>query len=109
MPLQMGISWHVLLSIFMLAQFAGLVSHVPGGLGVFEMVIVLFIVQDVSQAHILGTLLLFRLIYYLFHCQGEHFSCVVVKLEIGYLDCMELIGAEEVGNDQKEGIVFTFV
>ncbi len=64
LPSTMGVSWHTLLSIFTLAQFAGFVSQVPGGLGVFEMVFVLFIAQEVEHTQILGSLLVFRLVYY---------------------------------------------
>ncbi len=67
------------LAIFVLAQMAGLVSHVPGGLGVFEAVMLAgFGATDMHgcagagcagnealQATILGALAAFRAIYYL--------------------------------------------
>jgi phosphatidylglycerol lysyltransferase len=51
------------LCIFLAAVVAGLISHVPGGLGVFESVVLIGL-----RAHtpsILGALLAFRIIYYL--------------------------------------------
>ncbi len=53
------------LAVFMLAQAAGLVSQVPGGLGVFETVVVLLLPDSVGQGAALGSLVAFRAIYYL--------------------------------------------
>ncbi len=55
------------LAIFVLAQIAGLVSHVPGGLGVFEAVMLAGFGAAGNQgleAPILGALAAYRLIYY---------------------------------------------
>lgn len=59
-----GMSYWAFLGIFLLAQLAGLASHVPGGVGVFETVFVLLL-RNVSAPEIMGALVLFRLIYYL--------------------------------------------
>jgi phosphatidylglycerol lysyltransferase len=53
------------LETFLLAQLAGLVSQVPGGLGVFETVIVLLLPADVAAPQALGALVVYRGIYYL--------------------------------------------
>ncbi|KRE88661.1 hypothetical protein ASG87_08765 [Frateuria sp. Soil773] len=56
------------LAIFVLAQMAGLISHVPGGLGVFEAVMLAGFGVAGNQgleAPILGSLAAFRAIYYL--------------------------------------------
>ena len=53
------------LGIFLLAQIAGVVSNVPGGLGVFEAVALLFLAHFFSASAILGSLVAFRTIYYL--------------------------------------------
>lgn len=53
------------LGIFMLAQIAGLVSQVPGGLGVFETVIVLLLREFLPSPEVLGALIAFRAVYYL--------------------------------------------
>jgi phosphatidylglycerol lysyltransferase len=53
------------LSIFGMAQFLSLLSHVPGGLGVLEATVIYFISPDEQPAAAaLGGLLAFRLIYY---------------------------------------------
>jgi phosphatidylglycerol lysyltransferase len=53
------------LEIFLLAQFTGLVSSVPGGLGVFEGVILLLLSEAGPASSLIGSLLLYRVIYYL--------------------------------------------
>ena len=54
-----------ILGVFLLAQIAGLVSHVPGGLGVFESMVLLLLGDRLLAADLLGALLAYRLIYYL--------------------------------------------
>lgn len=54
------------LGIFLLAQIAGVLSNIPGGLGVFEAVSLLFLAPFFSASAILGALVAFRAIYYLF-------------------------------------------
>jgi len=51
--------------IFLLAQIAGLSSYIPGGLGVFETVILLLLSPFAPPSAVFGSLLLYRLIYYL--------------------------------------------
>jgi phosphatidylglycerol lysyltransferase len=51
-------------AVFLLAQIAGLISHVPGGLGVFETVVLLFL-PTIPRTDAFGSLLAFRAIYYL--------------------------------------------
>lgn len=51
--------------IFMLAQAIGLLSYVPGGLGVFETAALLLLSGKMEKSAIVSTLVLYRLIYYL--------------------------------------------
>jgi phosphatidylglycerol lysyltransferase len=53
------------LSLFLMAQFIGVVSQVPGGLGVFETAMLLLLGNAMPPATLLGVLLAFRVIYYL--------------------------------------------
>lgn len=53
------------LSAFMLAQAAGLLSYIPGGLGVFETVILVLLGASAEAPAVVGSLLLYRLIYYI--------------------------------------------
>jgi phosphatidylglycerol lysyltransferase len=53
------------LGIFLLAQISGIMSNVPGGLGVFETVIILFLSEHIQVSAIMGPLLAYRGIYYI--------------------------------------------
>ncbi len=53
------------LGIFLLGQIGGLASQVPGGLGVFESILVLGLSSVLPAYSLLGSLLVYRLIYYL--------------------------------------------
>ncbi|TCI11462.1 bifunctional lysylphosphatidylglycerol flippase/synthetase MprF [Dyella soli] len=67
MPNDVDTGFGHFLAIFVLAQIAGLVSHVPGGLGVFEAVMLAGFGATGNQgleAPILGALAAYRLIYY---------------------------------------------
>jgi len=57
-------SYPIFLGMYLLAQIAGMASQVPGGIGVFETVILLFLSPGVPSAAIIGSLLVFRGIYY---------------------------------------------
>ncbi len=68
MPDQLNHGFGHFLAIFVIAQMIGLISHVPGGLGVFEAVILAGFGATGNQAlaaPILGALAAFRVIYYL--------------------------------------------
>src|SRR5207237_1285768 len=49
----------------LLAQMTGLASHVPAGLGVFEVIILFFLTPAIPAATVLGALIAYRGIYYL--------------------------------------------
>jgi len=53
------------IGIYLLAQLAGLLSQVPGGLGVFETTALLFLSPYMPASEILSVLLVYRAIYYL--------------------------------------------
>jgi len=59
------VSYPAFLGVFVLAQLAGLVSSIPGGLGVFESVVLLFLTPGLAAPEVIGILLAFRGIYYL--------------------------------------------
>jgi phosphatidylglycerol lysyltransferase len=54
-----------LLGAFLAAQLIGLVSHVPGGVGVFEGLMVLLLKPYLSSADLLPALVVYRAVYYL--------------------------------------------
>lgn len=50
---------------FVIGQIIGIVSHVPGGVGVFDSVVLFFLAPQLGAPAVLGTLLAYRVIYYL--------------------------------------------
>lgn len=60
------LSYSGFLGIYLLAQLAGIISNIPGGLGVFETVMLLLLSPPVSSATLFGALLAYRGVYYLF-------------------------------------------
>lgn len=65
LPPVKGLSYPAFLGVFLVAQTIGLLSQVPGGLGVFETVMVLFLAPLVPAPQVLGALVAYRGIYYL--------------------------------------------
>ena len=64
LPESVDIPYAGFLGLYIIAVVAGLLSHVPGGLGVFESVILLFIGTEANTGAILGSLIAYRAVYY---------------------------------------------
>ncbi len=64
LPSNISLSYLDFLGIYLLAMFAGVVSNVPGGLGVFETIILLILSSKISAAAVLGSMLAYRGVYY---------------------------------------------
>ena len=62
LPTNIGTDFVAYLGVFAAALVAGVISHVPGGIGVFESVMLL---PEVPAASLLSAILMFRCIYYL--------------------------------------------
>ena len=65
LPPSVQLTLPMLLGMYMVAQLAGLASQVPGGLGVFETVFLLAVGDKIPAEALLGSLLVYRIIYYL--------------------------------------------
>jgi phosphatidylglycerol lysyltransferase len=65
LPPSAGLSFPAFIGIYALALIAGVVSQVPGGLGVFETVFILLLAPRMPASAVLGSLLAYRGIYYL--------------------------------------------
>lgn len=59
-----GVSYLETLTAFVMSMVIGILSHVPGGLGVFE-VVMLNTLTELPKAELAATLLIFRVFYYL--------------------------------------------
>ena len=64
LPEQVEFSFVQFLGIFVLAQIVALISHVPGGLGVFESMMLLS-APDIPADQLLSSMIIYRGIYYL--------------------------------------------
>jgi preprotein translocase SecE subunit len=64
LPHGAGLALPHFLAVFILAQVAGIASQVPGGLGVFETVVVLLLAPVLKAPDVVAALLAFRGVYY---------------------------------------------
>lgn len=64
MPSELDVGFGHFLAIYLLALVAAVLSHVPGGLGVLELVFIVLLKPEHPE-QVLGALLAFRVIYYL--------------------------------------------
>lgn len=60
-----GLSYWTFLGAYLVAVLLGVVSHVPGGIGVFEGLMVLLLKPFISSGELLPSLIVFRAVYYL--------------------------------------------
>ncbi len=60
------IPYITLLQIFLVAQMLGILSQVPGGMGVFETAIVMMLPEATESSYVMGALLAYRAIFYFF-------------------------------------------
>ncbi|HEX9942713.1 MAG TPA: bifunctional lysylphosphatidylglycerol flippase/synthetase MprF [Thermoanaerobaculia bacterium] len=65
LPPSWNITFFHFLGVFLFAQVAGLLSHVPGGLGVFETMMVLLLPHELPRPQLLAAMVAFRGVYYL--------------------------------------------
>lgn len=66
LPSEKQLYFPYFLGIYVLAEIAGMVSQVPGGLGVFETVILIFLKPLMPTSVIVAALFSYRLVYYIF-------------------------------------------
>ncbi len=65
LPPDSGLSFYAFYGAYLLGLIGGIVSQVPGGLGVFETVLLLLLSPRIPAAALLGILLAFRGLFYL--------------------------------------------
>ena len=63
LPYHPELTYVHLLSFYFLAQISGLISQVPSGLGVFESIILALVPGDMNPSVVVGSLLLYRLVF----------------------------------------------
>lgn len=65
LPLEHGIGFTAYLGIYCAALVVAIFSHVPGGIGVFESIIILGLSDDIPAGQLLGAMLAYRFVYYI--------------------------------------------
>lgn len=84
-------------AVFTLAVCAGLISHVPGGLGVFDGIVLLALPSEAATG-VLAALVVFRGVYYLL-------PLGVAALLLGLYETLARIGADHrIGNQLGRGL-----
>jgi phosphatidylglycerol lysyltransferase len=63
LPSQAAVSFGAFAGVYLIAIAAGVISNVPGGIGVFEAVLLLLL-QSVPKDRLLGALVVYRVLYY---------------------------------------------
>jgi phosphatidylglycerol lysyltransferase len=66
-PPSVGVGYAELLRAYLVAQTIGVASHIPGGVGVFEVVVLALVATASAQAYaaLVASLVMFRVVYYL--------------------------------------------
>lgn len=65
LPSGADISYLYLLGVFQIALIAGVMSHVPGGLGVFDGILLMMLGPFLSTSVVVGAILAFRVIFHI--------------------------------------------
>ncbi|HKK30068.1 MAG TPA: lysylphosphatidylglycerol synthase domain-containing protein [Alphaproteobacteria bacterium] len=65
LPVHGGLDYWHFIGLFVIAYIAGMLSQVPGGLGVFEAVLLLLLPQEITRETIVAAVITYRAIYYL--------------------------------------------
>lgn len=65
LPAAEGLTYLRFVGIFLAGYAAGILAHVPGGIGVFDGAVLLGLQPYLPAAHVVGALLVFRLYYYI--------------------------------------------
>jgi phosphatidylglycerol lysyltransferase len=94
LPPAEGLTFLRFLGIYLAAYAAGIIAHVPGGLGVFDGAIMIGLAPYLSAPEVVGALLVFRLYYYIvpLFLAGALFAGFEIGLRRGSLGRFSLNG-----------------
>jgi phosphatidylglycerol lysyltransferase len=81
-PASVGVGYAELLRAFLIGQTVGVASHIPGGAGVFEIVVLgLVATADAEgRAALVASLVMFRVVYYLLPLIAAAFVAVIAEI-----------------------------
>jgi uncharacterized membrane protein YbhN (UPF0104 family) len=87
LPRSLGVSYTGCLAVYLIAQTAAVLSHVPGGVGVFEAIVISLLsveaqrtMSSPSLASLVASLLIYRVIYYLLPLIGAVALSAIAEL-----------------------------
>ncbi|QQE11005.1 UPF0104 family protein [Planctomycetota bacterium] len=80
LPTHDNVNFPLILTIFLISQISGMISHVPGGLGVFDAICFLMLSQFYDANVALGSIILFRIFYFLIPLIIGAFVLVIYEL-----------------------------
>ncbi len=94
LPPAEGLTFLRFVGIYLAAYSAGLLAHVPGGLGVFDGAILIGLAPFLPAPHVIGALLVFRLYYYIIPLfgSGALFAGFEISERRGVLRKMTAVG-----------------
>ena len=81
LPKAPNLTFPIFVGLFALAQGVGLLSHVPGGLGVFDSLMVLMLAPFLASEQVLASLLVYRIVYYLIPFVAASFIATVLLVQ----------------------------
>jgi uncharacterized membrane protein YbhN (UPF0104 family) len=81
-PPSVGVGYGELLRAFLIGQTVGVASHIPGGAGVFEVVLLALVATGTAQGHaaLVASLVMFRVVYYLLPLIAAALVAVIAEL-----------------------------
>jgi uncharacterized membrane protein YbhN (UPF0104 family) len=84
-PPSAGVGYAELLRAYLVGQTVGMASHIPGGVGVFEVVVLALVATGSAQAHaaFVASLVMFRVVYYLLPLIAAALVAVIAELLAG--------------------------
>ena len=84
--LQQRVAYTDVLAVLLIGAVAGVIAHVPAGLGIFEFVFVALLSHVVSEGQLIAALLGYRAIYYIVPLMVASLLYLVMEIHARKLD-----------------------
>lgn len=85
MPAGIGIDYWHFIGVFVIAYLSGMISHVPGGLGVFESVVILLLPKEVPTEAVVAAIITYRAVYFVLPLLIAAVMVAVYELRHGHV------------------------
>lgn len=90
LPSQVGIDYWHFVGIYIIAYIAGMISHVPGGLGVLETVILLLLPETVPKEAVVAAMISYRAVYFVLPLLIAATLFLIFEIRVGHLQAGNL-------------------